>query len=340
MSRGKAALILCWLATASLAWADVDVDEAALLNQALVQFGYSDHQLQIDGDDIHYYLHQQQDRPQHLVLFIQGTDPFPLFFYQRKEDGPHVFKAFNDDDQRLPPDTAYAVVAKPALSGIREWQHFDVPQAYQDANYRERRVRDLSAVIDDIRQRYLAEGGNIIVYGHSEGAQIAAALARQQPAITHLGFWSGNVLNNFYEFALFERLAVRQGLQSDAQAQQNIDALMQWYQAVLADPDSTEVDDWGFTNRRWASYRHAPLEDLLALELPIYAQFASNDDSTPIETAYLLPVQFLSAGKTNLDFHVCLGCDHSYVEERDEGAIDHWPSVFDDFLQWTQSQPE
>lgn len=318
-------------------FAHAEVDEAGLLAQALQQFGFSETQFVADGMEITYYLHQSVERPRHLVLFIQGTDPFPVFFYQPSDSGPRFIKIFSDDYQRLPDDYAYVVVAKPGLNGIRQWQQFDVPQAYQDANYRQRRVGDISASIRHLKQNLLGEGGDVIVYGHSEGAQIAASLARTHSGITHLGFWSGNVLNNFYEFALFERIAALQNQQSDAQAHQNIMALLDWYRSVLADPESTRPDDWGYTNRRWASYRHAPIEDLLALDIPIYAQFASEDDSTPIETAYLLPVQFLSAGKTNLDFHVCLGCDHSYRETGAETPVDHWPEIFDQFMAWTET---
>ncbi|WP_108124776.1 hypothetical protein [Saccharospirillum mangrovi] len=320
--------------------ARADTTDATHLNAALDHFGFSEVTIDVAGDDVTYYINRNSGKAKHLVLFIQGTDPFPIFFYQSTANGLRFIKSFPDDDQRLNDDYRYAVVAKPGLSGIREWGHFEVPDEYQRANYRQRRIRDIVQVIAHIQQHELEPGGQIIVYGHSEGAQIAASLARNNDQITHLGFWSGNVLNNFYEFALFERLAALQGQQSDADAHQHIMELLDWYRSILADPESTELDDWGYTNRRWSSYRHAPSEDLLALDIPIYAQFATEDESTPIETAYLLPVQFLSAGKTNLDFHVCLGCDHSYVEPLAEGSIDHWPAVFDDFMHWTQSQPQ
>lgn len=332
--------LMAWLAVSCAVWVGpvrADSDDAQLLAEALQHYGFSATTFVADGTEISYYLHQSAERPRHLVLFIQGTDPFPLFFHQPTATGPRFSKVFSDDYQRLADDYAYAVVAKPALSGIRQWNQFDVPQAYQDANYRQRRVSDLSEVIAHIQGHSLSEGGKIIVYGHSEGAQIAASLARSNSQITHLGFWSGNVLNNFYEFALFERLAALRGEQSDAQAHENILGLLDWYRSVLAAPESTDLDDWGYTNRRWASYRHAPIEDLLTLDIPIYAQFASEDQSTPIETAYLLPVQFLSSNKSNLSFHVCIGCDHSYRQVVDGVERNHWPDIFDDFIAWTDT---
>ncbi|PTY37070.1 hypothetical protein BGP77_07255 [Saccharospirillum sp. MSK14-1] len=323
--------------TAIVGGANADVNETLLLEQALAQFGFSETTLTVDDHELTYYYSARTDRPRNLVLFIQGTDPFPLFFYELTDSGPNFFTAFPDDAAHLSDDYAYVVVAKPALSGIRQWQHFEVPQAYHDANYRQRRISDIRAVITHLKRRRLSEGGDIVVYGHSEGAQVGASLARVDSRITHLGFWSGNVLNNFYEFALFERLAALNGQQSDTQAHQNIMGLLEWYRSVVDDPQSTEVDEWGYTNRRWASYRHAPIDDLLALDIPIYAQFASEDDSTPIETAYLLPVQFITAGKDNLNFQVCLGCDHSYQEVIDGDLRDHWSEIFEDFVDWVEA---
>lgn len=306
------------------------------INEALKTFGFMEQKVVSNSDTITYYLKNYTTKPKNLVLFIQGTDPYPVFFYQFKEDGSSkLIKWFNDDYKTLDSTYAYAIVAKPGLSGIFNRDSFSIPEKYHENNYKEYRVKQISLAIENIKRHHLGKHGKIIVYGHSEGAQIGAALARVNKSITHLGFWSGNVLNNFYEFALFERIVVLKGQQGDSAAHANIMGLMQRYQAIIENPNSTKVDEWGYTNKRWSSYEEAPINDLLKIDIPVYAVFATGDESTPIETAYLLPIQFMQNRKKNLSFKVCMNCDHSYREKKGEQMINHWNKIFQEFIKWT-----
>jgi pimeloyl-ACP methyl ester carboxylesterase len=306
------------------------------IDDALNTFGFTEQEIVLDSDTITYYLRNYTTKPNNLVVYIQGTDPYPVFFYQKKRDGTtKLIKWFNDDYKTLDSTYTYAIISKPGLSGIFNKDDFSIPGKYHKNNYKEYRVNQIHLTIKDIRQRHLSNSGKIIVYGHSEGAQIAAALATVDKNITHLGFWSGNVLSNFYEFALFERIAVLKGHQTDSAAHANITGLIHWYQDIIENPLSTAVDQWGYTNRRWSSYEEAPIDNLLKIDIPIYAVFASGDESTPIETAYLLPVQFMQNRKDNLTFEICMGCDHSYREKKDGKMINHWNKIFEEFIEWT-----
>ena len=105
------------------------------------------------------------------------------------------------------------------------------------------------------------------------------------------------IINNFYEFSLFNRIESLQGKISDKEAHQNIMGIIEWYKSVIKDPNSTEIDHYGFTNKRWSTYEKAPIDYLTDLEIPIYALFSTEDESTPIETAYLLPIKFMEKRK-------------------------------------------
>jgi pimeloyl-ACP methyl ester carboxylesterase len=308
-----------------------------VVDDALNTFGFTEQRIISNSDTIIYYLKNYVIKPDNLVVFIQGTDPYPVFFYQIRKDGTtNMIKWFNDDYKTLDPTYAYAIIAKPGLGGIFNRDNFSVPEKYHKNNYKEYRVNQIHRTIDHIKQHHLNSPKKIIVYGHSEGAQIAANLATVNKDITHLGFWSGNVLNNFYEFALFERIAALKKNQTDSAAHANIEGLIQWYQNVLRKPLSTEIDQAGYTNRRWSSYEEAPISDLLKTDIPVYAVFATRDESTPIETAYLLPIQFMQNRKDNLTFEVCMNCDHSYRENKNGKMINHWPKIFANFIIWTK----
>lgn len=310
--------------------------KAITIDDVLKTFGFTEQKVITDSDTITYYLKNYTTKPKNLVVHIQGTDPHPLFFYRVDGDGnAELLKYFNDDYKALDSTYTYAIIAKPGLSGIFNRDNFSVPKKYHENNYREYRVNQIDLVIEDIIQHHLNNPKKIIVYGHSEGAQIAASLVKVNKSITHVGFWSGNVLNNFYEFALFERIEVLKGNQTDSTAHSNIMGLMHWYKSIIENPESTETDQWGYTNKRWSSYEEAPVNDLLKVNIPIYAVFATKDESTPIETAYLLPMQFMQNRKDNLTFEICMDCDHTYKEKKDGKTISHWNEIFKKFIEWT-----
>lgn len=306
------------------------------IDDAIIKFGFTEQKIISDSDTITYYLKNYKSKPNKLVLHIQGTDPYPIFFYQIKNGETKLIKQFNDDYKNLDSTYAYAIVAKPGLSGIFNKDEFTVPKKYHQNNHREYRINQISSTIEDIKEHYLKDTEKIIVYGHSEGAQIAAALATADKSITHLGFWSGNVLNNFYEFTLFERIAVLKGQQPDSIAHAHIEKLKNWYKNIIENANSTEIDAMGYTNKRWSSYDEAPINNLLKIDIPIYAVFATGDESTPIETAYLLPIQFMQKRKDNLTFEVCMSCDHSYREKKNGQMINHWNDIFKKFIEWTK----
>lgn len=305
------------------------------IEDALKKYDFIQGTVVEERDTIIYYLKNYVAKPKNLVVYIQGTNPDPIFSYSYKDDKTTIYRWFGDDFKQLDDSYTYAIIPKPAMAGIFNENDLSVPDEYYEKNYLDYRVNQIDLTIQDIVDKHLNNIDKIIVYGHSEGATIAAPLALKNKSITHLGFWSGNVLNNFYEFSLFNRIETLVGTQSDSLAHENIMGIIEWYKSVIHNPHSTTIDHFGFTNKRWASYEKAPIEYLLEVDIPIYACFATEDESTPIETAYLLPIQFMQKRKSNLTFEVCMGCDHIYQEIKDGQVIKNWESIFKDFLNWT-----
>ena len=305
------------------------------INDALNEYGFIEGRIIKSSDTITYYIRNYKKKPTKLVVFIQGTDANPIFSYKIKNGKQSIYRWFGDEYKSLDSTYTYAIIPKPGLAGIFDDEKISVPKEYYKKNYLDYRVMQINLSIEDIIRNHLKKPKKIIVYGHSEGAVIGASLANKNKNITHLGFWSGNVLNNFYEFSLFNRIEKLQGKLSDSLAHKNIMAIMDWYKSVIENPNSTEVDHFGFTNKRWSSFEKPPIDDLLRLTIPIYAVFGSKDESTPIETAYLLPVQFMQKRKNNLTFEVCINCNHAYLEKKNEEVIKHWNRIFKEFIDWT-----
>jgi len=308
------------------------------IDDALNKYGFIEGKIIEDSDTITYYLRNYKTKPTKLVVFIQGTDANPIFSYKIKNGKSSIYRWFGDNYKLLDSTYTYAIIPKPGIDGIFNDEELSVPKEYYKKNYQEYRVNQINLSIEDIIKNHLEKPEKIIVYGHSEGAVIGASLANKNKNITHLGFWSGNVLNNFYEFSLFNRIETLQGKQSDSLAHNNIMGIIDWYKSVIKNPNSTEIDHFGFTNKRWSSYEKPPIDDLLAIDIPIYAVFGTKDESTPIETAYLLPVQFMQKRKENLTFDVCINCNHVYVEKDKEKEIKHWDRIFSEFIIWANKK--
>ncbi|NJB70040.1 hypothetical protein GGR42_000502 [Saonia flava] len=302
---------------------------------ALIEYDFIQEQIISDNDTIIYYLKNPKAKPNKLVVFIQGTDANPIFSYKIDKDKITYYRWFGDDYKKLDSTYTYAIIPKPGMEGLYKDGEIVIPKSYYKKNYLEYRIKQINTSISHITENHLTNPEKIIVYGHSEGAAIGAALATTNKKITHLGFWSGNVLNNFYEFSLFNRIESLKGKLSDKEAHQNIMGILEWYTSVVENPNLTEIDHFGFTNKRWSTYEKAPLDYLIELSIPIYALFGTEDESTPIETAYLLPIKFIENRKDNLTFEVCISCNHSYKVKTEDGQKSYWSEQFIKFIEWT-----
>jgi len=308
------------------------------IKNALKKYDFIQEKLIVNNDTITYYLKKPKGTPENLVVFIQGTDANPIFSYSIKDNKTSYYRWFADDYKHLDSTYTYAVIPKPGMDGLYKEGKVIIPKSYYEKNYLDYRVKQIDLSINHIFENHLTNPKKIIVYGHSEGAVIGATLANVNKKITHLGFWSGNVLNNFYEFSLFNRIESLKGKLTNEKAHQNVMGILEWYKLVIKNPNSTKIDHFGFTNKRWATYEKAPIEYLTQLNIPIYALFATEDESTPIETAYLLPIKFIQKRKENLTFEVCMNCDHSYNEKTENEEKSNWNEQFTKFIEWTNKK--
>ena len=126
----------------------------------------------------------------------------------------------------------------------------------------------------------------VLVFGVSEGAVMAAGLARTVPEVTHVALIGGTGTSQLFDFIA----NVQRGAASDEDklaALREIDATVD---AIRADPRSTDKFAWGHTYLRWSSFfAQAPGEDLLQSKARVYLASGMKDDNVPIlstEVAY------------------------------------------------------
>ena len=307
-------------------------------HEIVAAFGFEQHELSSGDDRITFYLKDcERTTASRLFLFLQGSDPGPQFLWRQRDDEPEPLTTIPGDHRNLKAHDCYAVVEKAGMEGVFREPLEAVPQAYHDQNSLDDRVTRADATIDHLVSVHPFEA--VIVYGHSEGAPVAAKLATRNANITHLGFWAGSVLGDFYDFTIQTRASVHQGGLSSIEAQQSIDeALDHFASEVVTNPSDTQIDAFGYTNQRWMSFAQPPLYDLLSLDIPIFMQVATDDESAPIDSTYIVPLEFARLRKTNLDYRICYGCDHGFRATSDTGDTERrWSKIFDAMLNWVDT---
>jgi hypothetical protein len=130
------------------------------------------------------------------------------------------------------------------------------------------------------------DGHRVLVFGVSEGAVMAAGLARAVPEVTHVALIGGTGTSQLYDFAAN---AYRAGT-SDDDTLARLAAIDATVDAINADPRSTGKFAWGHTYLRWSTFfAQAPGENLVQSKARVWLASGMRDESVPIlstEVAY------------------------------------------------------
>jgi pimeloyl-ACP methyl ester carboxylesterase len=141
----------------------------------------------------------------------------------------------------------------------------------------------------------------VYLLGASEGATIAARVflaLRGTVDFKKVAVISGNSLSQAEEFGI---LADKDGLKMPDSYRAGLTSLPEEYPKIQDDPDSITKMWFGHTYRRWSTFLpYRPLEDLLKIDVPLYAYHGRKDISTPVEGSRALKAAFDAAGKSNL----------------------------------------
>jgi pimeloyl-ACP methyl ester carboxylesterase len=180
------------------------------------------------------------------------------------------------------------------------------------------------------------------VIGHSEGSQVAPAVAVENRKVTHVISMMGNSLNQLYDFLIQERINVEKGTITALKAQQNIDSLYHEYEKIYSEPNSVDKTWFGETYYKWTSFTlKSPIEYMLELDVPILYIGGGLDSNQSVINMDFARLEFLRKGKRNLTYKVFPNYDHYFQEKnRSDGKIEYIDRIDDvnDFVfEWIKS---
>jgi hypothetical protein len=304
---------------------------------------FKEYRLVRGSDTIYFYAYQNNNKPKkHLVLYISGSTPQPLFSYEFKDGKPVTYTWSHMENRSLPDNYLYVLIAKPGMRGV--WSEAALsrldgnpPAAWLEKNTLDFRVRQADEVIRYCRRHLLSEAGKTIVYGHSEGFNVVARLLTVNKQITHAGLWCGSAMPDYYDFMVMKRKELYEGKVRDSLAALQLDTMLNNYRDIFKQPGYHKPGSI-YTNKRWISYAQGPITDLVKINIPIYQIISTQDANAPYESAFIVPLEFIRLGKHNLTLKTLIGGDHSLNTKLADGSkLNHWNEYFKDFISWTDT---
>lgn len=310
---------------------------------------FTSHALRGQGEErISWHLDRHQaDEAGPLIVFLAGSGSAPLF--QSYADGstgfnvPPALLAYMDRAHIL-------LVDKPGVPFTAEvdWDERRQRPVFEPgpefaAMTRQGLVRRNALAAREALDRLGDLVTHVILIGYSEGGQFVFELARELPATTHAVAIGGNALPQWYDFVIEARLAAERGEISRPQAQERIETLYSAMRQVRSQPEGGATL-YGHDFRRWASFGpYAPIDDMLALDLPLLMIQGGADVNAPILNTDYGMIAFLNAGKSNLTYWVYPDYDHFLTEpdpDHPDRRIDRAQEVFERLWSWIYAEAD
>lgn len=301
---------------------------------------YKHYSIHTENDTIHYHTYSTQhtDSINTIFLYLQGSSAKSLYQIKKRNGKTAIGTTIPFDFATIPKDYLFVVISRKGFPFLTQKDPpFSIPKSYFENQTLEYRTNQADLVINDLYKTYSKQIEKIIVLGHSEGSDVTAKLGTINKKITHFGYWSGGGNTQFIDFVTFIRKDVDKGNLTEEQAITKIDSLFNDLKDIMSNPNATDKFWQGKDNsyKRWSHFSEPPVENLLRIEKPIFAAIGTKDQAVAIESAYLIPIEFIRHQKNNLTFKVYPGLDHAFGLEIEHGRFkDYWNDVFLDFLSW------
>ncbi len=262
-----------------------------------------------DGYNASYYTVQKSKAAQTdtIIFFIQGSEHASLNYYLRDY--------FKDLDKNV---KIYALQKR--YISHKETGIFPQSKEFYKYNFFNQRVEDEKEFINKILQKS-KNIKNVILFGVSEGGDIAANLATKIPKITHLVIVGSGGMKNSDSFKI---VAQKYGM--------NFEKL---YNKVQKDPNNTSKKIFGQTYKYWSSVLSVnPMDYYKHITIPILVASGGYDKNSPVESVYYLQKRFQKLHKSNLTVKIYSKCDHTLKDDKDKS---HKKEFMEFFTRWLKN---
>jgi dienelactone hydrolase len=180
--------------------------------------------------------------------------------------------------------------------------------------------------------------GRVLVSGHSEGGQIACAVAALEPRVTHIASLAGGGPTQLFD--LLELARAGQLVGPPWTPDEAVAWVERGWREVLADPESTERLFLGHPHRRWTSFcRASALDELRRTSGRVFLAQGTADRNSLPQASDVLYADLLARGR-DVTYFRKEGADHGFFAPGDESADSGWLDVHRRLLEWFMETPQ
>lgn len=272
-----------------------------------------------------------------LMIFVDGSGAHSQFFYENGKRGYGLYGALANRaaDQYH--------VATPEKRGVKFGEMGSVGAAenaskeYAAHATLEDRVAEIRLLIDELIKQPAVDKRKVLVFGQSEGADVAAAVAAEDPRVTHLAFLAGGGPTQLFDLIVLRRKEMTKEGATPEAIEDSVRELEKDYREMFADPDNEEKLFMGHAYKRWTSFcSRPPIDSLVRTKAKIFAGHGSEDKAVPIEAFDLLVVDLIRAGKKDVTVRRYPGRDHGLAPPGTNSNSAPLKDIFDEILKWAE----
>ena len=279
--------------------------------------------------DIRYVISRPSQRLP-LVLYIQGSGCIPPFIGLGTPNRAATIFSWVP----LAQQAHYAVMAvdKPYQpEGQVQGQQgpaLACPKAFNDYFSYDRWLAVLVQAVRHASTLSYVDTRRVLVIGISEGATMAAGLARALPEVTDVALVGGSGPTQLFDFAA----NIYRADADDTQKLRRLQELDATLGDINTDPASTEKFAWGHTYLRWSSFfAQSSTDNLSHSKARVYLASGMQDDSVPILSTEVMYAQLRAQGR-DVTFRRVPAANHSLQAQGQP-----FPEVqkeYDSIMQW------
>lgn len=306
-------------------------------------------------DTIRYHIYSKKDLgdQQKILLFFHGSGSESLYSKVIVHDTIHVMEDGKSVEKvqkkiyrgssvpfkldAIPEDCALILISKKGVPFWSDDEHYAPAKSFYENEGLDYRVWQGDEVINDLLKKHIKKPSHVMILGHSEGSDVVAKLGHVNKHVTHVGFLAGGGNTQYYDFALFIQKEVQRGNITQEEGVAHLDSLFSDLKRIEDDPNSTTKQWYGHAHRRWSHFNEAPIDNLLKIDKPLFVAVAGQDQSVPVESSLLIPIEFIRHHKENLTYKIYPNLDHGFSvppSNENERRERHFATVFEAFLEW------
>lgn len=265
-----------------------------------------------------------------LVLYIQGSGCTPPFL--GLDTPARSSTIFGWIPLAVQGKHAVMVVDKPyQASGVQQGQPgtaVGCPQAFNEHFSYDSWLATLKRAVQHALTQPSVDASRALVIGISEGATMAAGLARALPGITHVALVGATGPTQLVDFAV----SIHRSDSDDATKLRQLQELDATFDRIRADPTSTSKLAWGHTYLRWSSFMaQSSSENLAQSRARVYLASGMRDENVPILSTEMLYAQLRAQGR-DVSFRRVPAADHGLVPAG--GSMAQVQLEHDAIMQW------